>query len=128
MFYYYKKIILSITIIAGMFLFSNHSDLNAKGKTIISIVDDDDDGFIEVNLQDLNEKVQASIKRLTKEFDVKTVKYSTEKKLTKVVLINKEDKTTKKVLFNDEGEKVEKDKDANKKIEVENKEIQLPIW
>ncbi len=113
-----KKMILSFVVIAGMFLMTNSNVANASEKPSISIVTEDD-GFVEVRLQDLNEKIQASINDLTSEYDVQTLKYNEEKKLTKVVLIKKDDQTTKKVYFNENGEKIEKDKDANKNVERE---------
>jgi hypothetical protein len=122
-----KKMILSIAVIAGMFLMTNLNNVNASEKPTISIVTEND-GFVEVDLKDLNEKVQASINELANEYDVKSIKYNTEKQLTKVVLIKKDDQSTKKVYLNDNGEKVEKNKDAVKKIESENIETQLPQW
>lgn len=122
-----KKMILSFALIAGMFLITNLNVANASEKPSISIVTEDD-GFVEVRLQDLNEKIQASINELTTEYDVKTLKYNEEKKLAKVVLIKKDDQSTKKVYFNENGEKIEKDKDANRNVEIENIETQLPQW
>jgi len=122
-----KKMILSFALIAGMFLITNLNVANASEKPSISIVTEDD-GFVEVRLQDLNEKIQASINDLTTEYDVKTLKYNEEKKLAKVVLIKKDDQSTKKVYFNENGEKIEKDKDANRNVEIENIETQLPQW
>ena len=71
-----KKMILSIAVIAGMFLMTNLNNVNASEKPTISIVTEND-GFVEVDLKDLNEKVQASINELANEYDV--VKYSIEK-------------------------------------------------
>ena len=122
-----KKMILSIAVIAGMFLMTNLNNVNASEKPTISIVTEND-GFVEVDLKDLNEKVQASINELANEYDVKSIKYNTEKQLTKVVLIKKDDQSTKKVYLNDNGEKVDKNKDAVKNIESENIETQLPQW
>ena len=122
-----KKMILSIAVIAGMFLMTNLNNVNASEKPTISIVTEND-GFVEVDLKDLKEKVQASINELANEYDVKSIKYNTEKQLTKVVLIKKDDQSTKKVYLNDNGEKVEKNKDAVKNIESENIETQLPQW
>ena len=122
-----KKMILSFALITGMFLITNLNVANASEKPSISIVTEDD-GFVEVRLQDLNEKIQASINDLTTEYDVKTLKYNEEKKLAKVVLIKKDDQSTKKVYFNENGEKIEKDKDANRNVEIENIETQLPQW
>src|SRR5690554_2485384 len=122
-----KRMILSIAVIAGMFLMTNLNNVNASEKPTISIVTEND-GFVEVDLKDLNEKVQASINELANEYDAKSIKYNTEKQITKVVLIKKDDQSTKKVYLNDNGEKVEKNKDAVKNIESENIETQLPQW
>lgn len=111
-----KKIILSIAVIVSMFLMTNINIANASEKPTISIVTEDD-GFVEVNLQDLNENVQASINSFTNEYDVKSLKYNAEKQLTKVELIKKDDQTSKKVLFNDSGEKIEKDKSNDRNVE-----------
>ena len=70
-----KKMILSIAVIAGMFLMTNLNVATASEKPSISIVTDDD-GFVEVRLQDLNEKIQTSINALTSEYDVQTLKYN----------------------------------------------------
>ena len=113
-----KKMILSIAVIAGMFLMTNLNVATASEKPSISIVTEDD-GFVEVRLQDLNEKIQTSINALTNEYDVQTLKYNEEKKLAKVVLIKKDDQSIKKVYFNENGEKIEKDKDANQNVERE---------
>lgn len=124
-----KKMILSIAVIAGMFLMTNLNVATASEKPSISIVTEDD-GFVEVRLQDLNENIQASINALTSEYDVQTLKYNEEKKLTKVVLIKKDDQSTKKVYFNENGEKIEKDNDANQNVERESiqqtEQIQQP--
>ena len=124
-----KKMILSIAVIAGMFLMTNLNVATASEKPSISIVTEDD-GFVEVRLQDLNENIQTSINALTSEYDVQTLKYNEEKKLAKVVLIKKDDQSTKKVYFNENGEKIEKDKDANQNVERESiqqiEQIQQP--
>lgn len=124
-----KKMILSIAVIAGMFLMTNLNVATASEKPTISIVAEDD-GFVEVRLQDLNERVQASINALANEYDVEALKYNAEKKLTKVVLIKKDDQSTEKLYFNDNGEKIEKDKEANKNSEIESfqqtEQIQQP--
>ena len=89
---------LSIAVIAGMFLMTNLNVATASEKPSISIVTEDD-GFVEVRLQDLNEKIQTSINALTSEYDVQTLKYNEEKKLAKVVLIKKDDQSTKKCIL-----------------------------
>lgn len=101
-----KKVILSIAIIAGMFITTNIQSAQAieKQPTIAMVMDDD--GFVEVQLQDLSEVVQATINSYTQEYDISVLKYNAEKQLTKVKLTKKDDQSTKKVFLDAEGKEV----------------------
>ena len=101
-----KKVILSIAIIAGMFITTNIQSAQAieEQPTIAMVMDDD--GFVEVQLQDLSEVVQATINSYTQEYDISVLKYNAEKQLTKVKLTKKDDQSTKKVFLDAEGKEV----------------------
>lgn len=62
-----------------------------------------DNGFVEVKLEDLNEKVQAAISALTEMYDIDVIFYNAEKQITKVKVTSKEDQVEKKIYFDNEG-------------------------
>ncbi len=62
-----------------------------------------DDGFVEVKLEDLNEKVQAAISALAEMYDIDAIFYNAEKQVTKVKVTSKEDQVEKKIYFDNEG-------------------------
>ena len=105
-----KKVILSIAIIAGVIATTNIQTIQAGERPSVNTVYEDD-GFVDVKLEDLNEQVQQAINALTGEYDVKALKYSAEKQLTKVKLTKKDDQSARTIFFNDQGEEVEKDRD-----------------
>ncbi|HAC74240.1 MAG TPA: hypothetical protein DCF46_11665, partial [Porphyromonadaceae bacterium] len=63
----------------------------------------DDDGFVDVKFEELNEKVQAAINALKETYDIDVIKYNAEKQITKVKVTNKEDQSQKKIYFDNEG-------------------------
>lgn len=102
-----KKVILSIAIIAGMLITTNVQNAQAIQAQPTATAIFDGDGFVEVQLQDLNESVQAAIAAFTQEYDVKALKYNAEKQLTKMKLTKKDDQSEKTVFLNAEGKEVE---------------------
>lgn len=62
-----------------------------------------DDGFVEVKLENLNEKVQAAISALAEMYDIDAIFYNAEKQVTKVKVTSKEDQVEKKIYFDNEG-------------------------
>lgn len=105
-----KKVILSIAVMAAAITMTSVQQVNAAVEQPAINIVMDDDGFVEVQLQDLSEVVQTSINGYTQEYDVTTLKHNAEKQLTKVVLTKKDDQTTKKVYLDAEGKEVQKDK------------------
>lgn len=101
-----KKVILSVAIIAGMLITTNVQKVHAiqEQPTVEMILDHD--GFVEVQLQDLSEVVQAAISAFTQEYDIKALKYNAEKQLTKVKLTKKDDQSERTVFLDAEGKEV----------------------
>lgn len=65
-----------------------------------------DDSYANINFEDLNEKVQQAVQKLIDRYDINSLQYNAEKKLTKVTATSKEDQSVKTVYFNDEGKEV----------------------
>lgn len=65
-----------------------------------------DDGFVNVKFEDLNEKVQAAVRSMLDQYDINVLQYDAEKKITKVTATNKEDQSQKIVYLDDEGKEV----------------------
>lgn|SRR5690554_1377845 len=118
-----KKIILSVAIIAGVITTTSIQTADAGERTIVNVVYEND-GFVDVKLEDLNEQVQTAINELTSEYDIQALKYSNEKKLTKVKLTKRDDQSSKTVYFNDEGEQVEKDR-SHESSESQHQEVEM---
>ena len=102
-----KKVILSIAIIAGMLITTNVQQAHAIQEQPTVAVVLENDGFVDVELQDLSETVQAAISAFTQEYDVKALKYNAEKQLTKVELTKKKDQSERVVYLDAEGKEVE---------------------
>ncbi len=117
-----KKMILSIALIAGMFAMTNVSVANASSLPNTSIIAQQNDGYVDVQLEDLNEQVRTSINELSNEHDIKSIQYSSEKNLTKVEIVKNDDQSTKTVFFKDNGEKVEKDRDNSQQMRTQQSE------
>lgn len=65
-----------------------------------------EDGFVNVKFEELNEKVQAAVRSLIDQYDINMLEYDAEKKITKVTATSKEDQSQKIVYFDDEGKEV----------------------
>ncbi|WP_019538049.1 hypothetical protein [Proteiniphilum acetatigenes] len=102
-----KKVILSVAIIAGMLITTNVQQAHAIQEQPTVAIVLDDDGFVDVQLQDLSEAVQAAISAFTQEYDIKALKYNAEKQLTKVKLTKKDDQSERVVYLDAEGKEVE---------------------
>lgn len=102
-----KKVILSIALVAsGIFTSTSvqaANTVNTTNEKPIIEVTLDDDGFVEVKFEELNEKVQAAINALKETYDIDVIKYNAEKQITKVKVTNKEDQSQKKIYFDNEG-------------------------
>ncbi|MDD4778401.1 MAG: hypothetical protein PHV53_08960 [Fermentimonas sp.] len=103
-----KKVILSIALIAGVFAMTGLNTANAAEQPSI-IITLEDDGFVDVKLEDLNEAVQNAIQEISATYDVKSIKYNNEKKITKVTASKKEDQSQKVFILDDEGKEVKKE-------------------
>lgn len=117
-----KNVFLLFALIAAVFTVTNLNSANATEKPAITI-SLEDDGFVDVKLEDLNEQVQASINALLEEYDVQALKYNSEKKVTKVSLVKKDDQTTKVVYFDDSGKKKEKEQKETEQLERMEQEL-----
>lgn len=121
-----KKVILSVAIIAGMLITTNVYKVQAVQEQPTVAVVLDDDGFVEVQLQDLSEVVQTAINAFTQEYDITSLKYNAEKQLTKVKLTKKDDQSVKKVYLDAEGKEVEAPAKAEEPQRTE-EEIEIPM-
>lgn len=74
-----------------------------------------DDGFVIIKFEELNEKVQEAVRTISDKYDITALKSNTEKQLTKVVGTSKEDKTEKIFYLNENGEEVKPDAEPAKK-------------
>lgn len=103
-----KKVILTFAMIAGISVISSIQPLQAANLIQMETVAQDKNGFVEVKLEELNPEVQAAVKALLADNDLKVLKHNAEKKLTKVVLTSKQDQSEKKVLLDEKGIEVSK--------------------
>jgi len=103
-----KKILLSLAVMAGVSVFANAGNVNERvfANEAVEVVSLEDDGFVEVKLEDLNENVKKAIDAYSETDTVKTIAYNAEKKLTKVTFTSKSDDSSKEVTFDDEGKEV----------------------
>jgi hypothetical protein len=104
-----KRIILSIAISMGVFTFVNaqttpKEQVNAQ-TTETAAIQAANDGYKDVQIETLNEKLQTAIKENYKTFTVKNLAYNVEKKLTKVTFVTPEG-TQKIVILNEDGKEV----------------------
>lgn len=108
-----KKVIFTIALLASMITMSNVQGMNAMDfQPVATIITGDitgDDGFVKVKLEELSPAVQAAVNALSKEYDVKALKYNAEKQLTKVIGTSKEDKSEKTFILNEKGKEVKPD-------------------
>lgn len=111
-------------MITAMFISTNIQTVSAmQNQPSVSLVLDNH-GFVEVQLQDLSETVQAAISNYTQDYDIKALKYNAEKQLTKVKLTKKDDQSIKTVYLDAEGKEVEAPaKKKEKEQEAVEKEI-----
>ena len=79
----------------------------------ISISMQDDDGFVTIKLEDLNENVQKAVLALTQNYELDSLKYNSQKQVTKVEATSKEGQATKVVYFDNEGKEILLDEDKS---------------
>lgn len=101
-----KKVILVIALIAGVFTTTAvQASTQVIEKPIIEVTLDDD-GFVDIKFEELNEKVQEAVRALVQDYDLNALKFNAEKQLTKVEATKKEDQTQKVFYFDAEGNEV----------------------
>ncbi|MDO5523738.1 MAG: hypothetical protein Q4G48_06805 [Bacteroidia bacterium] len=122
-----KKVILSIALIAGIFAVTNVQAANTITEQPIIEVIVDDDGYVDVKFEDLNEKVQEAVTGVAQEFDLNVLQYNAEKQLTKVEATKKDDQTKKTFYFDAEGAEVvpEAEQQEQREETIENQQ-ELP--
>ena len=98
-----KLMMLAIAIVFGTSAFANVQSLSVENNAVVAISQSNDDGYVDVKFEDLNEKVQAAIQGYTESYNVTALAYSADKKLTKVTLSSKSDESIKVVILDDEG-------------------------
>jgi len=104
-----KKLVLSVAFIAAVCGFANANTseqiYNAE-MTETTITCAQEDGFVAVKLEDLNENVQKAINTYSETNTVKELAYNAENKQTKVTLVSNSDKSEKTIVLNNDGQEV----------------------
>jgi hypothetical protein len=98
-----KTMMLAIAIVFGTSAFANVQSLSSENNAVVAINQINDDEYVDVKFEDLNEKVQATIQGYTESYDVTALAYNAEKKFTRVTLTAKSDQSIKVVILDDEG-------------------------
>ena len=62
-----------------------------------------DDGFVEVKLEDLNEKVQEAVRTISETYELNSLQYNAEKQITKVEATKKDDQSKKTFYLDKDG-------------------------
>jgi hypothetical protein len=98
-----KMILLSVAMITGLVILTSVQKVCAiEVQPSVTMVLEDD-GFVDVKLQDLGEAVQVAVNAFAREYDATALKYNAEKQLTKVILVKKDDQSEKVVYLDAEG-------------------------
>lgn len=117
------KKFLSIAIIAGIFTLTSIQAAETSAPSTQNVLQDN--GYVNVQAENLNEEVQSAINEFSEEYEVKSIQYNATQNLTKVEYVKRDDQSTKTVVFRDSGEKVENDRegrDAN--VNQQQRELQ----
>ncbi len=106
-----KKILIPIVMAAMTLVCASAVNVQTNVKNVQETsINQTDDGFKTVKLEELNTQVQAAIKGYDANYTIKSLTYNAEKSLTKVTLISKTDSKEKVVILNAEGKEVKDDK------------------
>lgn len=108
-----KKLFLSIALFALVTTLTTAQAVNRMNVNSISISMQDDDGFVTIKLEDLNENVQKAVLALTQNYELDSLKYNSQKQVTKVEATSKEGQATKVVYFDNEGKEILLDEDKS---------------
>lgn len=101
-----KTIVLAIALMVGTGV-TTYAQQEMSVNTPIESVAQQEEVFVKIAFDDLNDNVKAAITKLAEEYNIKELGYNVEKKLTKVSLISKADESESVVILDDEGKEVE---------------------
>ncbi|MCW1735578.1 hypothetical protein [Anaerorudis cellulosivorans] len=108
-----KKVILSVALIFGIIgatqAQNQNKDQIQQDQTTVISNQSQDNGFKDVKLEELNEKVQAAIQALAESYQVNAIQYNEEKQITKVEATKKDDQSKKTFYFDVEGNEIAMD-------------------
>lgn len=102
-----KTMMLAVAMIMGTSAFVSAQTVSNVDNNLEVVAQTTDDGYVKVELTDLNEATQATIQGYTEEFEVTEIAYNADLKRTKVTLTAKADQAVKVVLLDEEGKEVE---------------------
>ena len=108
-----KKVILSFALIAGLGTLTsvNASNISNEKANVITVWQDN--GFVNIPVDSLNEKVKASVAAIAQEYELNSLQYNAQKQITKLEATNKSDKTVKTFYFDVDGKEVKMESPAN---------------
>ncbi len=101
-----KKVFLSIALVTGIFATANIQATNSTVEQPITEVTFNDDGFVDVKFDELNEKVQDAVRAVAEDYDLNALQYNAEKEITKVVCTKKDDQSQRIFYFDVEGKEI----------------------
>jgi hypothetical protein len=108
-----KKVILSVVFILGILgaaqAQSQNKDQIRQDQTTVISHQSQDNGFKDVKLEELNEKVQAAIRALAESYEINSLQFNEAKQITKVEAIKKDDQSKKTFYFDVEGNEITMD-------------------
>jgi predicted Zn-dependent protease len=101
-----KKVILSFALIAGLGTLTsvNASIISNDEANVITVWQDN--GFVNIPVDSLNEKVKAAVAAVAQEYELNSLQYNAQKQITKLEATNKSDKTVKTFYFDAEGKEI----------------------
>lgn len=112
-----KFLLLSIVLVATLGVATNvRAQSMSNIQSAVGTVPEED-GFVDVKLENLNEKVQVSVKALQTDYELKALKYNADKGITKVEATKKSDQSLKVFYFDAEGKEFKMEKNATKKVQ-----------
>lgn len=108
-----KKVILSAVLILGILGATqaqnqNKAQIRQDQTTVISH-QSQDNGFKDVKLEELNEKVQVAIQALAESYEINSLQFNEAKQITKVETTKKDDQSKKTFYFDVEGNEITMD-------------------
>lgn len=108
-----KKVILSVALMLGI-IGATQAQSQNKGQirqeqTTVITHQSQDNGFKDVKLEELNEKVQAAIRTLAESYEIDSLQFNEAKQITKVEATKKDDQSKKTFYFDVEGNEITMD-------------------